>query len=154
MKRRGYPEHTPTRLESLDGVPKHWSIRKLKHVASVQFSSVDKNTAEGEQPVHLCNYIDVYHNEYISPELEFMEATASPNEIEAFGLKKGDVLVTKDSESWDDIAVPAYVRSDLRGVICGYHLAQVHPDPERVDGEYLFRAFRACAINHQFRDRK
>ena len=151
MKRRVYPEHTPTRLESLDGVPKHWSIRKLKHVASVQFSSVDKNTAEGEQPVRLCNYIDVYHNEYISPELEFMEATASPNEIEAFGLKKGDVLVTKDSESWDDIAVPAYVRSDLRGVICGYHLAQVHPDPERVDGEYLFRAFRACAINHQFR---
>lgn len=150
-KWKAYPAYQDSGVEWVRSIPKHWALRKLKHVASVQFSSVDKNTSEGEQPVRLCNYIDVYHNEYISPDLDFMVATASPDEIEAFELKRGDVLVTKDSESWDDIAVPAYVRLDLREVICGYHLAQLRPDPEWVDGEYLFRVFQACAINHQFR---
>ena len=38
-----------------------------------------------------------------------MLASATGAEIERFRLFRGDVVVTKDSESPDDIAVPAYI---------------------------------------------
>jgi type I restriction enzyme S subunit len=138
-------------MDWVGDIPKHWEVHRLKHIASVQFSSVDKHTIEGEEVVRLCNYVDVYYNDFIKEGLEFMSATATRSEIARFQLRHGDVLVTKDSESWDDIAVPAYVAEELDGVLCGYHLAHIRPDLRKLIGEYLFRAFRSRGINDQFR---
>ncbi|MDI6738761.1 MAG: restriction endonuclease subunit S [Candidatus Edwardsbacteria bacterium] len=150
-KRAAYPAYKPSGVAWLGDVPEHWEIHRLKHVASVQFSSVDKHTLEGEEPVRLCNYVDVYYNDFIAAGIEFMSASATQSEIARFQLCRGDVLVTKDSESWDDIAVPSYVAEKLEGVLCGYHLAHIRPHPRKLLGEYLFRAFRSRGINDQFR---
>jgi type I restriction enzyme S subunit len=56
-----------------------------------------------------------------------MEATASSTQVERFSLRGGDTIVTKDSETADDIAVSSYVPLDLPGVVCGYHLSIVRP---------------------------
>jgi type I restriction enzyme S subunit len=117
----------------------------------MQLSNVDKNTVEGEEPVRLCNYIDVYNKDLITADLELMGATATPAEVRKFMLRDGDVLITKDSESWEDIAVPAYVVGDHEGILCGYHLAQVRSNPSYVDGKYLFYSFYAMGVNDQFR---
>jgi len=95
--------------------------------------------------------VDAYHNDFITADLNFMEATAPSAQIAKFALRGGDVIITKDSEAWDDIAVPAYVSSDMHEVLCGYHLAQIRPDPKWADGKYLFRAFCSRGINDQFR---
>jgi type I restriction enzyme S subunit len=79
-----------------------------------------------------------------------MKATASADEIEGFTLRKNDVMITKDSESWNDIAIPAYVPQDLENVLCGYHLALVRPNQKELDGRFLFRALEARPINYQF----
>ena len=146
-----YPAYRDSGVEWLGEVPEEWKVRKLKHIASVKPSNVDKKTVEGEHPVRLCNYVDVYYNDYITSDLDLMKATASVVEIEKFILRKGDILITKDSESWDDIAVPAYVSSDFNNVLCGYHLAQIRPNTALSDGEYQFRSFCADDINDQFR---
>jgi type I restriction enzyme S subunit len=88
---------------------KDWREVPLAAVADVRFSSVDKLTSKSEEPVRLCNYIDVYENDYITRQLEFMQASATRAEIERFGLRVGDVIITKDSETPDDIGVPAVV---------------------------------------------
>jgi type I restriction enzyme, S subunit len=51
---------------------------------------------------------------------------------------------------WNDIAVPGFVTEDLDGVICGYHLALVRPNPTLVEAEYLFRAFTSWTLVQQF----
>lgn len=135
----------------LGKIPKHWEIKKLKFNALVQFSNVDKKSEEGELAVRLCNYVDVYYNDFITPDLDFMEATASPEEIKKFHLKAGDVLLTKDSEEWSDIAVPAFVTFEEPDLICGYHLAQVRPQVEKIEGKYLFWLMSANCVNYQFR---
>lgn len=134
----------------VDDLPDGWGVRKLKFIAAIRSSNVDKKSEEGEQPVRLCNYTDVYYNDRITAELDFMAATATGVEIERFRLRRGDVLITKDSESPDDIAVPAFVEQDFADVLCGYHLALIRPGPA-VDGRFLACCIGAIPINLQFR---
>ena len=122
------------RLPGFDG---EWKDYHLMDVTNILVSPVDKKTIEGEKPVLLCNYTDVYYNTRIRKSLNFMQATATDREINKFTLTVGDVLITKDSETPGDIAVPAYVSEDLGGVVCGYHLAILRPKKGIVDGEFL-----------------
>ena len=79
-----------------------------------------------------------------------MRATASAQEIERFGLSVGDVLVTKDSESWEDIGVPALVVETSDDIVCGYHLALLRPRENAVHGAFLFRCLQARPVQVQF----
>ncbi len=146
---KSYPSYTDSGVPGLGEIPAHWDVRRLKTLASVQLSNVDKKSLEGQEAVRLCNYVDVYYNERITPELEFMAATATPEQIRHFELRAGDVLITKDSESWTDIAVPAVLTEDLPGVLCGYHLAQIRPYRE-CHGPFLARVFAAIGPRDQF----
>jgi type I restriction enzyme S subunit len=110
---------------------------RLKHVADVRVSNVDKKTVDGEVPVKLCNYTDVYYNERITAALDFMDATATADQRKTFGLRPGDVVLTKDSETADDIGVSALVVDDIPDLVCGYHLAVVRPRPEVAYGPYV-----------------
>ena len=123
--------------------------RRLKQIASVRVSNVDKKSVDGERPVQLCNYTDVYYNDRIIRDMPFMEATAPDDQVARFSLCAGDILITKDSETADDIAVPAYVTEDMPGVLCGYHLAIIHPRPQ-ADGRYLFWALASRSSREQF----
>jgi len=146
-----YQEYKSGGIEGIEDVPSHWSVRKLKYSASVQPSNVDKKTNEEEEKVRLCNYVDVYKNAFITADMDFMHATASIAQTDSFKLTKDDVLVTKDSETWDDIAVPAYVSDNLQNVLCGYHLALVRPTKKEVVNRYMYRCFCSERLNYQFR---
>lgn len=141
----------PSGVEWIGDIPEHWEVRRLRTMAAVRASSVDKNTNENEVPVMLCNYVDVYKNDRITSAIEFMKATATQEEVRAFELKSGDVIITKDSESWDDIAIPTFVPEALPGVVCAYHLALIRPFPGEIEGEFLFRAFSSDPVADQFR---
>lgn len=115
-----------------------WSRVKLAEVAEIRFSNVDKKTILGEVPVRLCNYIDVYGNSgYITNDLPFMEASVLPVEIDRFRVERGDIMLTKDSETPDDIGIPAVVVDDIPNLVCGYHLALIKPRREQIDSVYL-----------------
>ena len=123
-------------------LPDNWEATPLRFAADYVVSTVDKVPHNGEVPVRLCNYTDVYNNEFISPALDFMHATASEAEIAKFGLAVDDVLITKDSESWDDIGVPALVRETASDLVCGYHLALLRPSNRRWTALFSFGASR------------
>ena len=120
-------------------IPKGWRLVRLGDVADVAFSGVDKKTVAGEVPVRLCNYTDVFYNRHIQEGLEFMAATATPMECGRWALRQGDVLFTKDSETPDEIGIPAYVAEDLPNVLCGYHLGLARPSPDEVTGSFVGR---------------
>ena len=138
MSFRKYEEYKDSGVEWLGDIPAGWTTQKLKFVARVQPSNVDKKSKKDEKEVQLCNYTDVYYNEEITADLPFMKATASDVQIKKFTLKSGDTIITKDSEDPNDIAVPAYVPQDLEGVVCGYHLALLRPENGTYGG-YLKR---------------
>lgn len=141
----------PSGVEWIGDIPEHWEVRRLRTLATVRASGVDKNTNDSELPINLCNYVDVYKNDKITAEIDFMKATATPEEIRTFGLQAGDVIITKDSETWEDIAIPAFVPETLPGVICAYHLTLVRPFTGEINGEFLHRAFSSDPVAEQFR---
>lgn len=145
-----YSDMKDSGVSWLGEVPDHWEVRRLRTIAEMRVSNVDKHIKEDETPIRLCNYVDVYKNTRISSQMEFMLATATPEEIERFRLVSGDVLITKDSEAWDDIGVPALVTEPAEDLISGYHLALLRPFVEQLSGDYLFRALQSKALAYQF----
>ena len=144
-----YPAYKPSGVQWLDDVPEHWGVRRLRTIAEMRVSNVDKHTKDGEFPVRLCNYVDVYKNDRISQAMPFMTATASRDEIERFRLEPSDVLITKDSEAWDDIGVPSLVVESADNLLSGYHLALLRPS-KAVLGEYLNLALQSKGVAYQF----
>ena len=145
---RSYPAYKPSGVPWLGDEPEHWEVRRIRSIAEMRVSNVDKHTIDGETPVRLCNYIDVYHNDTITNDLSFMRATASRSEIERFRLRPNDVLMTKDSETWNDIGIPALAETDDDDLVCGYHLAILRPQTA-VMGKYLARALQSKPVAYQ-----
>ena len=111
----------------------------LKKMAKVDISNVDKKSKVGETEVVLCNFVDVYHNWAVTKALvpKLMIATANEAQIERFSLHKGQVAITKDSETRDDIGIPTYIADDIENGVLGYHCALITPDESILRGEYL-----------------
>lgn len=145
-----YAEYKKSGLPWIHKTPGHWSVNRLRHSCEMLVSNVDKHTKPNELPVLLCNYVDVYKNERIHPRLRFMRATASKEEVSRFRLRHGDVLITKDSEDWKDIGVPALVEHEGPDFVCGYHLAILRPRPAFVSGAFLLRTLQCQLVAAQF----
>lgn len=133
---------------TLDPIAAKWGEVPLKSVSAIDVSNVDKKSYEGQRAVLLCNYTDVYYNRRIDRTIEFMSATADPQQIQRLTLRSGDVLITKDSETADDIAVPSLVVEDLPNVVLGYHLALLRATSIR--GDFLYWSLRSRRCRDSF----
>jgi type I restriction enzyme S subunit len=139
-----------TGKERLPGFSGEWKEVRLQDIAEILVSNVDKKSNVEETPVKLCNYTDVYYNEYITSEIEFMQATAKDSELHKFQLKNGDVIITKDSETPGDIAIPSLVNECVGNLVCGYHLAIIRPRPRLAFGEFLGALFSMPETRYYF----
>ena len=144
-----YPKYKNSGIPWLGEIPEYWEVRKLKYLADSLPSNVDKHSRDNEKIVRLCNYTDVYKNDYINDTMKLMIATASDEQIAKLTLYPNDIIITKDSETANDIAVPAFVKEPLTNVICGYHLTLVRPK-EEIYPKFLFRLFQHKLFNSQF----
>ena len=144
-----YSAYKPSNMPRLGKFPTHWEARRLRTVVEMRVSNVDKRIREGELPVRLCNYVDVYKNDRIDLALPFMNATASREEIERFRLEPDDVLITKDSEARDDIGVSSLVMESSDDLLSGYHLALLRPNNDML-GAYLALVLQSKPVAYQF----
>jgi type I restriction enzyme S subunit len=120
----------------------HWTTAKLGNLASVVASGVDKHVLPDERPVRLCNYLDVYRNRRLTKPYDFSVGSVRMSEAERFTIQKGDVIITKDSETPDDIGVPCLIADDFENTVCGYHLALIRPGKDLHPSflSYLFQS--------------
>lgn len=122
----------------------------LARVADIRVSSLDKKSVEDQVPVRLCNYTDVYYRDSIGPDQEFMSATATPEQVSDFSLLPGDVVITKDSETAEDIGVATFISASATDLVCGYHLAILRPKADVIDGRFLYWSVSSDQVRRQF----
>lgn len=149
-RKKALMQQLVTGKRRLPGFSEPWEEFILGDLAVIVFSNVDKKMIPGEICVHLCNYKDVYYNDRIIKDMQLMEATASNTEIEKYILQKNDVIITKDSETADEIAIPCYVAEDVENTICGYHLAIIRPHPADIYGPFLSYLLMTDQVHYQF----
>jgi type I restriction enzyme S subunit len=145
-----YNSYKISDIEWIENIPEHWETQRLKYVSDINVSSVDKHIFEDEIQILLCNYTDVYYNEKISSRVNLKNGSCTIEEFKKFRIKKGDVLITKDSETPDDMGVPSYVEEDFDNVVCGYHLCIMSSDNNKMEGKYLFRQLQTKRIRNYF----
>ena len=141
-------EMKPSGVEWIGEIPAHWKVDKLKYVAKILPSNIDKHIYPDEIQIRLCNYTDVYYNDYITVDTVLEKGSCKESEFAKFVLREGDVIITKDSETPDDIGVPTYVKDDLDDVVCGYHLTMIKSFACR--GEFIFRFIQSDRTRRYF----
>ena len=137
-------------IEWMGKIPKHWSLKKIKYSALIELSSVDRHEYDSETKVSICHYNDTYKNEYIDKKTSLPLGTCTSNELDKFKLKKGDIVLTKDSESPEDIGIPTFIEDDLDNTVCGYHLALIRTDNKKIESEFLYRYIESKTVRDYF----
>ena len=137
-------------VEWIGEIPSSWDVKKLKYVSDIFSSSVDRHIHEDEIQVSICHYPDVYNNEFINDEIQFNKGSCSEVEFQRYILKKGLVILTKDSETPDDIGNPCYVEIDFDNVVCGYHLTIIENNDIDVNSKFLFRFIQSDKVRCHF----
>lgn len=135
----------------LGKIPLEWESKKIKDSIYPIMSNVDKIIKEDETKILLCNYMDVYVNRYLSKDISFTYGSVNTTEMKRFILYIQDVIITKDSETPDDIAVPAVLIDKIENLVCGYHLCILRSkDLNLLNGEFLMLQLQLYEINKQF----
>ena len=145
-----YPKVKDSGIEWIKTIPENWNVKRLKFTTKFDLSTVDRHEYDNEEQVSICHYPQVYHNEIISLKTELPQGTCTQKELEKFRLKKDDVLITKDSETPDDIGVPVYIQDDFKKAVCGYHIAQLSTGKNQILGSFLFRFIQSDFVNAYF----
>jgi len=152
-QKRGLMQQLLTGKVRFPGFTEPWKTVRLEDVADVRFSNVDKHTVPSERQVRLCNYTDVFRNRFLHPDMDFMSASATAREVERFGLQAGDVAITKDSETPDEIGVPALVDRTAPDLVLGYHLALLRADRSKLDPGFLLILMESDLVRAHFQRR-
>ena len=138
----------------LGWIPKEWEVEEIANAIQPIMSNVDKHIKEDEINILLCNYMDVYNNRYLTKNIAFSGGSVNASELQRFSLHEQDVIITKDSETPDDIAVPTVLIGEIQNLICGYHLCILRSkDLEKLNGEFLMLQLQLQGINKQFATR-
>jgi type I restriction enzyme S subunit len=128
----------------------NWRLKKIADLVDIRVSNVDKKIHSDEIEVSLCNYMDAYNNDYLSKKTKFSEGSVNHLELSKFTLEVDDVIITKDSETPEDIAVSSVVMDQLNSVVCGYHLAILRPEKAKIYGQFLMHKLKLPSVQKLF----
>lgn len=145
-----YEKYKESGLDWIAELPLSWELGKLKFNASLTISTVDRHELEDEISVSVCHYPQAYNNEKINKNTVLSSGTCNEKELENFILKKGQIIITKDSETSDDIGVPTFVEEDIPNAVCGYHLAIINVNENCIYSPFLFRYLQSKNVNYYF----
>jgi type I restriction enzyme S subunit len=96
---------------------------------------------QGEVPVRLVNYLDVYKRDFIySAELNHW-VTAPMQKSIFCRVKAGDVFFTPSSETREDIALASVAMEDIADAVYSYHLVRLRISE---NWDLKFRAYIFC----------
>lgn len=102
-----------------------WLNKSLGEIGEITGAGVDKLIVEGETPVRLVNYMDVFNRDFIfSKELNHW-VTAPSHKANKCSVKQGDIFFTPSSEIRYDIAVSAVAMEDISDAVYSYHLVRL-----------------------------
>jgi type I restriction enzyme S subunit len=136
--KQGAMQELLTGKKRLPGFSDAWAMKRLGEMGEIAGAGVDKKIRNGERPVRLINYMDVYRQDFIyGTDLDHW-VTAPQHQVRRCAVQKGDVFFTPSSETRDDIANSAVAMEDISDASYSYHLVRLRL---REPWDLRFRAY-------------
>ena len=135
-----------------------WPLVSMADLGHVTSAGVDKKTVEGETPVRLVNFLDVFQRDFLYDAEIQHTVTAPARQANLCNVCKGDVFFTPSSETQEDLAQSALAMEDMAGAVYSYHIVRLRfvKEIELLFRAYLFKsrhfrkqAFQLCAGSGQ-----
>lgn len=115
-----------------------WKTCRLGDIGEIKSAGVDKKSVEGEMPVRLLNFTDVFKKTFIfSNEINHW-VTAPYSKVDGCSVLKGDVFFTPSSETRDEVGMSAVVASHIESCCYSYHIVRFRI---KEDWDLNFKAF-------------
>ncbi len=138
----------PSGIQWLGEVPKHWEVKRLRHVGQVQNGLNIGGEAFGSGDPFV-SYGDVYKNVNV-PEVPSGLVQSSPEDKAKCSLEAGDVLFTRTSETVEDIGVASTCLCSIpRSTFAGF-LIRLRPDDGILSPQYSTYLFRNQGVQEHF----
>ena len=102
----------------------HWVAKKLGEIGIITGGGVDKKINANEISIRLVNFLDVYHNNFITSKLLNHWVTAPKDKINQCKVIKGDIFFTPSSEMRYDIAMSAVAVENIENAVYSYHIVR------------------------------
>lgn len=102
-----------------------WKEVKLGEIGEISSAGVDKKVIEGEKPIRLLNYLDVYKRNFIYSDELTHWVTTTDEKIQKCNILQGDVFFTPSSEVRNDIAISAVAIEDIEKAVYSYHIVRL-----------------------------
>lgn len=130
-------------------IPEEWKVVKLRNLGIFSASGIDKNIVEGEEKIHIVNYVDVYKNN--SKELragDYMVVSAPSNKCQEHQLQVGDMIYTPSSETIEDIGLSSVVMEDLPNTAYSYHVLRFRTNEDILLNYKKYITNNAACLNY------
>ncbi|GAA5556961.1 hypothetical protein Asch01_01677 [Acinetobacter schindleri] len=125
-----------------------WNTATLGEIGEIKSAGVDKKIVDGEIPIRLLNFTDVFKRNFIySDELNHW-VTAPISKVESCDVRKGDVFFTPSSETRDETGIPAVAAEDIPNCCYSYHIVRFRIS-EQWDLNFKAYAFTASNFRKQ-----
>ena len=141
QRKKALMQQLLTGKKRLPGFEGEWKEVKLGDIGEISSAGVDKNIVEGEKPIRLLNFLDVYRRDFLYSHEQNHWVTANDYKIEKCSIKKGDVFFTPSSEVPNDIAISAVAMENFDNVVYSYHIVRFRIK-EKWDLRYKAYAFK------------
>ena len=92
LRKRGLMQRLLTGRTRLPGFTTPWQKVKLGEIGKISSAGVDKKVNEGEVPVRLLNFVDVFYRDFIYNDELTHWVTAKPIKVEQCSVQKGDIF--------------------------------------------------------------
>ena len=127
-----------TGRQRLQGFSGEWKTQTLDQIGDIESSGVDKKVVDGEVPVRLVNYMDVYRRDWIASAHLDHRVTAPTGKAARCSVQQGDVFFTPSSEVREDIGHSAVALEDIPDAVYSYHVVRLRI---REPWDLTFRAY-------------
>ena len=141
-------ETTSFKQTEIGLIPEDWEVKKIGD--SFDFKNglnKEKNFFGYGFPI--VNYMDVYSHTYINKKIIKGKVFVNRTELTNYGVKKGDVLFTRTSETPDEIGISSVVIDDLNDTVFSGFVLRGRPFNDYFDFQFCRYCFSSNVVREQ-----
>jgi type I restriction enzyme, S subunit len=129
-------------------IPKGWEIVQIGDHFDFK-NGLNKAKEFFGQGTPIINYMDVYPNSSIESKNIRGKVTVTNNELRTFGVRKGDVIFTRTSETIEEIGLSSAVLDDVDKTVFSGFLLRARPKTTLFELEFKKYCFRSKNVRMQ-----